>query len=1747
MWKPLSLQNFLKALFPPKTPQTQPLQTFILEPILTPSGILDTGDGDSLDPLDLDLDDIIPTDTPETDDSDIDIIPFAPTETPEPFTSGYFTVDDTGQVTIDYLYDGGTYEGELAIFSLEGMEDYEPGSDEFILEAARRALAGDSQNSGHIVISDADEGARFNTFFDGHNSNRGEYNRPTTVEMQAGDRFAVMLVPKGSVQEMYTTLQNDGQLAHNMQPLFSLSTANPEDGMQMGQIADVLGDGHTFVMEDVRIDGRTDRDYNDMIFQIKGATGEAALLDDVIDPAKDWRETEVGQALITYAVFDPESDGVSIIDEVADTVKYAVERDSDITAYDPATLEETHNWVVGVSGLELEDSLFTLLEAENLGETGHLPHTYVWQFNSELNSAQIHQKLDGVSGIEFAYPLIHREHQSRSLLPDNTDLWHLHNTGQLGGTPEQDISAIPVWNTNYTGEGVTVAVVDDGLYYDHPDLNSSYRPDLSRDFYEGGGQNGFRLYDNDPSPFIGRSFGSVYSSTESHGTGVAGIIGGSNVNGAYGVAPDASLVGLRLVPNTLFALGSDAVVNDLKEADSLFYLQNDIDIYNNSWGPGEGPNPPNDLEGPQALTEMVLITGVNQGRNGLGNIYVWSAGNQGHNQQNVNYDGYANSRYTIAVAAVDHHGKQASYSEPGAPLLVSAYSGSDGTPGIKTATADPSPSQAYTNNFSGTSAAAAVTSGVVALMLEANPNLTWRDVQHILVETALKNDENDSGWTKNGAGHEINYKYGFGVVDAEAAVEKALEWQQIGTEVMLTSGEREVNEPILNDGTTLADSFTFTEDITVESVEVMFDADHKLRGDLEVVLISPDGTESVLAESHTDVNDLDGSGEPTGIDQYRSWIFTSMRHWGESSRGEWKLQVRDEKGNDVQGDWKKWKLNLYGTKPMIAVEATDPEAREGEDEGEFTIRRRGNTKFPVTVNYDVIGAYHGWEPKATPDEDYEALPGSITIPAGASEVKIPVRSLEDNESEFPETVRIQISQNAEYEVSPNQIDAVLIQDNDLPTLRLFAEWWTGQPKNNHRASYTSESGNEGHFVLRRRGDRSYDLPVYFDLPGTATPGVDYKILSYNRQQEFTNSFVFPAGQRDFWFRFVPIDDSSEEGDKTVDFTLTPDPTYGFYVSGRIWDRTPITLADNDDRPTVSITTMQDPILEEGTPGRFTFTRTGDDLSEPLEVEYWISTGIHAGAFQYPATNGEDYQEIPESIVIPAGETSVTLDIQTKADNEIEPIENLRIFLKSNPAYAISSQEQATLYISDPNHQPPQTTWVRQLGTATADKATGIAVDAAGNAYITGRTAANIFSQDLEGLFDSSQAQSKNSDYDRVGDVFVAKYNPQGQRVWQEQLGTQGFEEATGIVVDDAGNTYIAGSTDGITGDGKKDALSNHDVWLVKYDAAGNRQWTRSLGQQANASKNQLGYDVSKGGMSIDPNGNIYLTGYTFSNLNGSNAGSADAFVSKYAPNGDLVWTRQLGTDTWDEASGVVADSQGNVYITGHTKGQLPSQPQAGDKDVWVAKYDVSGNQQWVQQFGTATADEALGIAIDEAAGQVYLTGKTNDRLGETYGGSWLDWLGDYNEREKARLGDRTGLGGTYAGEGDAWLAAVDTDGNIQWKRLLGTNAADSASSVKVDDKGNVFVTGRTAGKIGAKQVSNSDVTGTVHLGGEDMFVAKYDPAGALLWKQQLGTTADEGANAMALSGSSVYLAGVTTGAFGAASGGGEDAWIARLG
>jgi hypothetical protein len=197
------------------------------------------------------------------------------------YQGGTSRVGNEGQLQIDFLYDGGGYVGEMAIFSLQGMNAYTPGSPEFIREAARRALT--DSTLGHVVISDRLEGARSSVKFSFDGAfNQGPYLGIKTFEMMPGDIFAFMLVPNGSVWEVY----NNSAASGNKRPLFSVSEANPSGPTGNVHMADITGTGTVLGFEDQRQDAYTDRDYNDIVFRLIGAETSATSYASVVNTAR---------------------------------------------------------------------------------------------------------------------------------------------------------------------------------------------------------------------------------------------------------------------------------------------------------------------------------------------------------------------------------------------------------------------------------------------------------------------------------------------------------------------------------------------------------------------------------------------------------------------------------------------------------------------------------------------------------------------------------------------------------------------------------------------------------------------------------------------------------------------------------------------------------------------------------------------------------------------------------------------------------------------------------------------------------------------------------------------------------------------------------------------------------------------------------------------------------------------------------------------------------------------------------------------------------------------------------------------------------------------------------------------------------------------------------------------------------------------------------------------------------------------
>ena len=237
---------------------------------------------------------------------------------------------------------------------------------------------------------------------------------------------------------------------------------------------------------------------------------------------------------------------------------------------------------------------------------------------------------------------------------------------------------------------------------------------------------------------------------------------------------------------------------------------------------------------------------------------------------------------------------------------------------------------------------------------------------------------------------------------------------------------------------------------------------------------------------------------------------------------------------------------------------------------------------------------------------------------------------------------------------------------------------------------------------------------------------------------------------------------------------------------------------------------------------------------------------------------------------------------------------------------------------------------RQSARSSNDYAYGVATDSSGNVYVTGMTNGG-----LDGC--------KNAG---IEDLFVVKYNSSGTKQWANQLGTWDTDFANGVATDSSGNVYVTGSTyrslDGNTSAG------NADLFLVKYNSSGTKQWTKQLGSSS---------DDYANGIVTDSSGSVYVTGTTYGGLDGNtSAGNADLFVVKYNSGGTKQWTKQLGTPSTDTANGVTTDSSGNVYVAGGTYGGLDGNSGSGGNDFFVVKYNSSGTKQWTKQLGSSSPD-----------------------------------------------------------------------------------------------------------------------------------------------------------------------------------------------
>ncbi|KAJ3445410.1 neuroendocrine convertase [Anaeramoeba flamelloides] len=486
------------------------------------------------------------------------------------------------------------------------------------------------------------------------------------------------------------------------------------------------------------------------------------------------------------------------------------------------------------------------------------------------------------------------------------DQYHLTNTGQFSSRVGIDVNVKPVWDEGNFGSGIVVAVVDDGLLSSHEDISPNFLSEYSYDFCND---------KDDPSPT---------DDSNSHGTACGGVCCAANNDNTCGVgaAPETKIVGRSVLCGATTSEFAQALGND---CDS-------IHVSTNSWGPSGCDSSSCAYYSASFVEENAILECSETGRSGLGTIYLFAGGNEREDGGDVNQYGLTKLPQVITVGAIGPSGTIAYYSNEGCGILVSAPSSGDNKEdqyiGIRTTTTGSTSS--CTTGFGGTSSATPLVAGVVALILRQNPQLTYWDIQGILVESARQIIKDDESWEINGAEYYYSHDYGFGLVNAEQATILAKTWESYEYPKNWTSTTQTVNMAIPdNDETGITINFDMDleeNNITViGGVVMILSIEHDQIGDVEISLISPFGTVARLAKEKKIYQ--------TGISTYP---FLAKCFYGELSQGTWKLQLKDLVSSNT-GQLIDWQVKIYGIEPQDKTKIPyDDELPEDVDEEDDT-------------------------------------------------------------------------------------------------------------------------------------------------------------------------------------------------------------------------------------------------------------------------------------------------------------------------------------------------------------------------------------------------------------------------------------------------------------------------------------------------------------------------------------------------------------------------------------------------------------------------------------------------------------------------------------------------------------------------------------------------------------------------------------------------------------------------------------------
>ena len=387
-------------------------------------------------------------------------------------------------------------------------------------------------------------------------------------------------------------------------------------------------------------------------------------------------------------------------------------------------------------------------------------------------------------------------------------------------------------------------------------------------------------------------------------------------------------------------------------------------------------------------------------------------------------------------------------------------------------------------------------------------------------------------------------------------------------------------------------------------------------------------------------------------------------------------------------------------------------------------------------------------------------------------------------------------------------------------------------------------------------------------------------------------------------------------------------------------------------------------------------------------------------------------------------------------------------------------------------------WTKSAGGIGFEYSSGLTTDANGNVYITGS-----FNSDTIKFGTTSLVNSNNSG--NYTDIFIAKYDASGNMLWAKKAGNTNNDVASSAATDASGNVYITGYFQSASITFGNTTLSNtaapyEDLFIVKYDASGNELWAKSAGSTVATSPSDGSIDVA-----TDASGNVFMTGYfegaaiTFgtATLNNTYTDFGELFIVKYDASGNVLWAKSAGSISNDLSSSVATDAMGNVVISGYFEGPSitfgattltnANQSFSFTRDIFVVKYNSSGNIQWANRAGAASDEYAQSIATD-VNGNVFMTGNffspiitfVTDTLVNA-GGGWQDFF----------------------------IVKYNTNGNALWAKSAGSISNDISTSVATDAIGNAYITGGFSSAsiaFGATTLTNA--------GTGDIFIAKIGAA-----------------------------------------------------